>query len=87
MVQCCSSAICECGFSARTKIKTKWRNRMEIESLDNLLRIAIEIWDQMDFSKAMELWKSKANRHLLPEEEWKVLRLDATLKYVSIVES
>ena len=67
LVQCCSSAICERGFSARTKIKTKWRNRMEIESLDDLLRIAIEGWDQMDFSKAMELWKSKANRHLFTQ--------------------
>ena len=41
---------------------------MEIESLDALLKIAIEGGDQMDFSKAMELWKCKANRHLFTQE-------------------
>ncbi|MCO5564367.1 hypothetical protein L7F22_018027 [Adiantum nelumboides] len=43
LVQCCSIAICKRGFSARTKIKTKWHNRLEIESLNALMTIAIKV--------------------------------------------
>ncbi|MCO5553189.1 hypothetical protein L7F22_006710 [Adiantum nelumboides] len=67
LVQCCRSAICERGFSARTKIKTKWRNRLEIESLNALMTIAIEGKDDLDLSNAMELWKSDTNRHLFTQ--------------------
>ncbi|MCO5595157.1 hypothetical protein L7F22_049196 [Adiantum nelumboides] len=67
LVQCCSSAICERGFSARTKIKTKWRNRLEIESLNALMMISIESKDDLDLSNAMELWKSDTNRHLFTQ--------------------
>ncbi|MCO5558284.1 hypothetical protein L7F22_011863 [Adiantum nelumboides] len=68
LVQCCSTAICERGFSARTKIKNKWRNRMETESLDALMRICIEGQVEMDFSIAMEIWKSISKRHLFTTE-------------------
>ncbi|KAI5071611.1 hypothetical protein GOP47_0013862 [Adiantum capillus-veneris] len=68
LVQCCSIAICERGFSARTKIKTKWRNRMETEILDALMRIAIEGQADMDFSSAIEMWKNLAKRHLFAPE-------------------
>ncbi|MCO5549887.1 hypothetical protein L7F22_003361 [Adiantum nelumboides] len=68
LVQCCSTAICERGFSACTKIKNKWRNRMETESLDALIRICIEGQAQIDFSNAMEIWKSISKRHLFATE-------------------
>ncbi|MCO5556941.1 hypothetical protein L7F22_010496 [Adiantum nelumboides] len=64
LVQCCSTAVCERGFSSRTKIKNKWRNRLEIESLDALLVISIEGDEGMDFSNAMDIWKKLARRHL-----------------------
>ena len=65
LVQCCSIAICERGFSARTRIKTKWRNRMEIESLNALLTIILEGPEEMDFTDAATLWKNDAHyRHL-----------------------
>ncbi|KAH7352083.1 hypothetical protein KP509_19G029200 [Ceratopteris richardii] len=64
LVQCCSIAICERGFSARTQIKSKWRNRLDIESLNALMTIVIEGKEDYDFSNAMELWKAETNRHL-----------------------
>ncbi|MCO5566942.1 hypothetical protein L7F22_020625 [Adiantum nelumboides] len=64
LVQCCSTAVCERGFSSRTKIKNKWRNRLEIESLDALLVISIEGDEGMDFSYAMDIWKKLVRRHL-----------------------
>lgn len=67
LVQCCSNEMCERGFSAHTKIKTKWRNRLEIQNLNALMTIAIEVKDNMDFSNAMVLWKDMENRHLFTQ--------------------
>ncbi|KAI5065389.1 hypothetical protein GOP47_0020084 [Adiantum capillus-veneris] len=77
LMQCCSIAICEQGFSARTKIKNKWRNRLEIERLNALMVISIEGRDEFDFSNAMEIWKSETSRHLFTQEGSQPLMFDA----------
>lgn len=66
LVQCCSIALCERGFSTRTTIKTKWRNRLEIASLDALLKIVLEGPDIEDaeFNDSMTLWSEEAHRHI-----------------------
>lgn len=71
LVQCSSNAICERGFSARTLIKTKLRNRMEIRSLDALMKINIEGPQNLsddEFEESMALWAAKAHRHLFTSQ-------------------
>ena len=55
-----SSVPCERGFSAANRIKTKLRNRLQVTSVDMLLRIAIEgpPIDRFNFSHALEIYKS-----------------------------
>ena len=55
-----TSVPCERGFSASNRIKTKLRNRLHTDTVDNLLRISIEGQpiDKFDFSKALTMYKS-----------------------------
>ncbi|KAH7373883.1 hypothetical protein KP509_17G078700 [Ceratopteris richardii] len=83
LVQCCNIAICERGFSARTHIKSKWRNRLDIESLDALMTIVIEGKEDYDFSNAMELWKAETNRNLVTQGVLTNLHLDLDIQVIA----
>ena len=58
----------ERGFSAQNLTKTAHRNRMEAETLDNLMTISVEgpsVESYMyDFNKAVLLWKGKKERRI-----------------------
>lgn len=68
MLQCCSTAVCERGFSVQNIIKRKLRNRMETVNLDALMRISIEgpTLATFDFTEAINLWRdgAKTSRHV-----------------------
>ncbi|MCO5579868.1 hypothetical protein L7F22_033730 [Adiantum nelumboides] len=71
LVQCSSTAICERGFSARTRIKTKLRNSMELQSLDALMKINIEGPSKLtetELEESIVLWGAKAHRHLFTSQ-------------------
>ncbi|MCO5559835.1 hypothetical protein L7F22_013439 [Adiantum nelumboides] len=71
LVQCSSNAICERGFSARTRIKTKLRNSMELQSLDALMKINIEGPSKLtetELEESIVLWGAKAHRHLFTSQ-------------------
>ena len=55
-----STAECECCFSCMKRIKTTLRNRMETETLDQLMRIASEECkpEDFNFNSAADLWGS-----------------------------
>ncbi|MCO5571262.1 hypothetical protein L7F22_024999, partial [Adiantum nelumboides] len=71
LVQCSSNAICERGFSARTRIKTKLRNSMKFQSLDALTKINIEGPSKLtetELEESIVLWGAKAHRHLFTSQ-------------------
>ncbi|MCO5576924.1 hypothetical protein L7F22_030745 [Adiantum nelumboides] len=71
LVQCSSNAICERGFSARTRIKMKLRNSMELQSLDALMKINIEGPSKLtetELEESIVLWGAKAHRHLFTSQ-------------------
>ncbi|MCO5615124.1 hypothetical protein L7F22_069413 [Adiantum nelumboides] len=71
LVQCSSIAMCERGFSARTIIKSNIRNRLEIKSLDALMKIAIEgppTLSKDELLESIEMWSEKAHRHLFTSQ-------------------
>jgi hypothetical protein len=59
-----SSADCERGFSLMNNIKTKSRNRLEVEHLDNLMRIKffLNSGQMVDIDAVYDLWKTEKNR-------------------------
>ena len=61
-----SSVPCERGFSVTNRIKTKLRNRLQIPTVDILLRISIEgpPTDQFDFSRALNQYKSSRQHRI-----------------------
>ena len=71
LLQCCSTACCERGFSIQNIIKNKLRNQLNTRTLEALMRVSIEgppIRD-FDFTEAINLWKqgAKTSRHLYGE--------------------
>ena len=56
----------ERGFSAQNLTKTAHRNRMEAETLDNLMTISVEgpSVESYDFNKAVLLWRGKKERRI-----------------------
>lgn len=64
-----STASCERGFSQQNLIKTRLRNSLKVENLENLMTIAINgsDMDKFDFGKAFAIWAKKKNRRILSE--------------------
>ncbi|MCO5576493.1 hypothetical protein L7F22_030303 [Adiantum nelumboides] len=82
LVQCSSIAMCERGFSARTIIKSNIRNRLEIKSLDALMKIAIEgppTLSEDELLESIEMWSEKAHRHLFTSQVLDVVGLAAVI--------
>ncbi|MCO5546617.1 hypothetical protein L7F22_000047 [Adiantum nelumboides] len=67
LVQCCSTAICERGFSVQNVIKNKLRNSLTTKSMRTLMRISLEgpPLDEFNFDEATALWRNdaKTSRH------------------------
>lgn len=63
-----NTACCERGFSVMKKVKSDWRSRLEPETLDTLMRIAIEgkPLEQFDPEPAMRLWNESGVRRRRP---------------------
>ena len=61
-----STAECERCFSSMKRIKTTLRNRMETDTLDQLMRIANEgpKPEDFNFEKAADLWGSLRQRRI-----------------------
>ncbi len=61
-----STVDCERGFSTQNRIKTKLRNRLKTNRLDQLMRIKIEgpPIREFDFTKAMEMWAHSKTRRI-----------------------
>jgi hypothetical protein len=59
-----SSADAERGFSMMNNIKTKLRNRLQIEHLDMIMRIKFYLTSgqSVDLDKVYTCWKSSKNR-------------------------
>ncbi|KAJ8866326.1 hypothetical protein PR048_032169 [Dryococelus australis] len=59
-----STAECESGFSAAKQIKTCLRNRMNRNTLNNLMILSLEGPDPIDFDfeKCADIWASKKKR-------------------------
>ncbi|KAK0044069.1 E3 SUMO-protein ligase [Biomphalaria pfeifferi] len=59
-----SSADCERGFSLMNSIKTKARNRLEVEHLDHLMRIKLFLnsGKTVNKDKVYNFWKAEKNR-------------------------
>ena len=57
----------ERGFSTQNRILTKLRNRLLEGTLDQLMRISIEgpPSSQMDYRRALQLWRSQRTRRIL----------------------
>ena len=57
---------CERSFSAMKRIKTRLRNRLGLDVLNALLRVALNgpRFEEFDFKGAFSLWKNSANRRL-----------------------
>ncbi|MCO5565151.1 hypothetical protein L7F22_018824 [Adiantum nelumboides] len=68
LLQCCSTAACERGFSKQNLIKSKLRNHLNVRTVESLMRISIEgpSLRDFDFSDAIEMWRlgAKTSRHL-----------------------
>lgn len=56
----------ERGFRAQNLTKTAHRNRMEENTLDNLMTISVEgpAVESFDFNRAVLLWKRKKERRI-----------------------
>jgi hypothetical protein len=59
-----SSADCERGFSLMNNIKTKARNRLDVEHLDNLMRIKLFLnsGQTVNAENVYNVWKTEKNR-------------------------
>ena len=60
----CSNACVERGFSTMPRVKTDYRNRLEVETLDHLMRISIERPESIcfDSKKSVDSFFSRPRR-------------------------
>ena len=60
----CSTVSCERGFSKQNLIKEMKRNRLNIEHLDDLMRVSLNgpQIDQMQWDRVYEIWKDAKDR-------------------------
>lgn len=64
-----SSADCERGFSLMNQIKTKTRNRLEVDHLDNLIRIKLYLSGHtVNLDEVYSFWKSIKGRRIVSTE-------------------
>ncbi|MCO5579228.1 hypothetical protein L7F22_033082 [Adiantum nelumboides] len=67
LVQCCSTDICERGFSIQNIIESKLRNSLTTKSMRTLMGISLEgpPLDEFNFDEAIALWRddTKTSRH------------------------
>ena len=56
----------ERGFSAQNLTKTAHRNRMEGDTLDNLMTVSVEgpAVESYDFNRAVLVWKGRKERRI-----------------------
>lgn len=61
-----ASVGCERGFSLMNSVKTKVRNRLEVDRLDSIKRIKLYLLNgnEIDVGKVYDYWKSKKNRRI-----------------------
>jgi len=61
-----SIAICERGFSKQNAIKSHLRNRLNLKTLDALMRVSLcglEV-DAMDWSTIFNIWRNMQDRRI-----------------------
>ena len=60
-----STVDCERGFSRQNLVKTDIRNRMSVETLENILRISIDGPAECNVDSAFKIWAKQKTRRIL----------------------
>ena len=58
-----STAICDCGFFKQNRVKSGRRCRLELETLDALMRVSLcgRPMENMDWARVSDIWKLTKN--------------------------